>query len=497
MPYLPELYSGVFLSRPERVLEPMRRAIATAAICGMVLVAIAAHTEERSSEITFASETDIRKILADRLGSLGSQGQGIGIVVGIVQPQGRRIISYGHLQPREPQTQAGDTVFEIGSVSKVFTALLLADMVRRGEVSLSDPVAKYLPVDVRVPQRNGRAITLLDLATHTSGLPFMTDEAPAYSATEYPASKLYAFLRRYELSRDPGAEWEYSNVGYWLLGQALSFRAGTDYETLLRTRALRPLTLRSTAVTPTPAMKAKLVPGHNAILEPARSFSSVSIYAAMPAAGGLVSTADDLLKFLSVAMGREPSPIATSMAVMLNTRRPIDGDQQALGWVITGKNESQLITHDGGTWGYASAVAFDPRRRIGVVVLSNQVADVSDIAHHILRPHTPLQKTQYRKHTEVEIDPKLLDSYAGWYQAQEEGVFSIVRERDHLTIQVPAGWGLPKFRLRPESREDFFVAELPIRVTFRTDDQGHVNGLLIYPPRSQHALVASKTGAAH
>jgi serine-type D-Ala-D-Ala carboxypeptidase/endopeptidase len=475
----------------------MRPAITTAAICAIVLVAIAARTEQSSSEITFGSETDIRKILAERIGSLGNQAQGIGIVVGIVQPQGRRIISYGHLQPSEPQTQAGDTVFEIGSVSKVFTALLLADMVRRGEVKLSDPVAKYLPVNVRVPQRNGHAITLLDLATHTSGLPFMTDEAPAYSATEYPASKLYAFLGRYELSRDPGAEWEYSNLGYWLLGQALSSRAGMDYETLLRTRALRPLKLRSTAVTLTPAMKARLAPGHNAILEPAFAFSSVSIYAAMPAAGGLVSTANDLLEFLSVAMGNEPSPITASMAVMLNTRRPIDGDQQALGWVVTGKNESQLIMHDGGTWGYASAVGGEAKRQIGVVVLSNQVADVSDIARHILRPNTALQKTQYQKHTEVEIDPKLLDTYAGWYQAQEEGVFSIARERDHLTIQVPAGWGLPRFRLRPESREDFFVAELPLRVTFRTDDQGHVNGLLIYPPRSQHALVASKTAAAY
>jgi D-alanyl-D-alanine-carboxypeptidase/D-alanyl-D-alanine-endopeptidase len=242
-----------------------------------------------------------------------------------------------------------------------------------------------------------------------------------------------------------------------------------------------------------PRLKSRLALGHNAVLQPAPDFYSTSIYATVgPEAGGLVSTVNDLLTLLSVAMGYERSPLALSMASMLNTRRPIDGSEQALGWVVTGRGDDQLFMHDGGSWGFVSSVAWDPNRRVGVVVLSNQLASVSDIALHLLRPDVPLQPPTAAKHTEINLDSKILDACSGQYDAKEEGVFLIVQEPDFLTIQMPTGWGLPKFRLRPESPRDFFVAELPIRVTFRTDSNGQVNGILVYPPRGQHALPASR-----
>src|SRR5207248_11710798 len=112
---------------------------------------------------------EIRKILAERV---GENETAVGIVVGVIDPQGRTIISYGHRNAGDARPLNGDTVFEIASVTKVFTALLLADMVEKNEVALSDPASKYLP-DIKLPERNGRSITLADLATHTSGLPFM------------------------------------------------------------------------------------------------------------------------------------------------------------------------------------------------------------------------------------------------------------------------------------------------------------------------------------
>jgi hypothetical protein len=177
---------------------------------------------------------------------------------------------------------------------------------------------------------------------------------------------------------------------------------------------------------------------------------------------------------------------------MLGTRRPMDGSEQALGWVVIGKADDHLIVHDGGTWGFASSVAWDPKRRVGVVVLSNQVAGVSDIARHLLRPNVPLERPTATKRTEIAVDSAVLDAYAGRYEAQGEGVFIIVREDGFLTIQVPADWGLPKLRLRPESPRDFFVAELPLRVTFQTDGEGRVNGFLVYPPRGQRAIPANR-----
>jgi CubicO group peptidase (beta-lactamase class C family) len=172
-----------------------------------------------------ASDSEIRAILAERVGAVGD---GVGIVVGVVEPEGRRVISYGQISKGNPRPPDGETAFEIGSVTKVFTALLLADMVWRGEVALGDPVAKYLPAGVKIPRRNGRSITLLDLATHTSGLPFMPDEETT------SAAQLYQLLARHELRRDIGAEREYSNLGYWLLGEALASRAGRDFESLVR-----------------------------------------------------------------------------------------------------------------------------------------------------------------------------------------------------------------------------------------------------------------------
>ncbi|HWN40995.1 MAG TPA: serine hydrolase [Thermoanaerobaculia bacterium] len=401
------------------------------------------------------SDAEIRKVLAEWG---GAEGEGVGVVVGVVEPQGTRVIAYGRI-PLD-----GDTVFEIGSVTKVFTALLLADMAGRGEVSLTDAVVKHLPSGVKIPERNGRAITLLDLATHTSGLPFMPADA-----------QLYQFLARYELPREIGAEREYSNLGYWLLGEALASKAGMDFESLLRKRVLAPLKLESTAITLSPQLQARLAAGHDASLQPSPLFSAVPVYSLMPAAGGAVSTVNDLARLLRVAMGYDPSPF---------TQAP-----QALAWTEIAEGDGTLIFHDGGTFGYASSVAWDPKKRVGVVVLSNQVAGVGEVARHLLRPDLPLPKATVTKRTEIALDPAVLDSYAGRYEAPGEGVFVIGRERDFLTIQLPADWGLPKLRLRPESRRDFFVAELPLRVTFQPD------GILVHPPRGQRAVPAIRTGS--
>jgi CubicO group peptidase (beta-lactamase class C family) len=140
-------------------------------------------------------------------------------------------------------------------------------MVQRGEVNLNDPVVQYLPSDVNMPARAGRSITLQDLATHTSGLPSMpgnfqpSDPSNPYS--DYSVEQLYSFLSNHQLTRDVGALYEYSNVGFGLLGHTLAQRAGLDYETLVRTRVLQPLSMSSTAVTLSPELISRLSAGHD------------------------------------------------------------------------------------------------------------------------------------------------------------------------------------------------------------------------------------------
>ena len=313
-----------------------------------------------------------------------------------------------------------------------------------------------------------------------------------------PSSSFYQFLARYQLPRDPGTEWEYSNLGYWLLGEALANRAGMSYETALQTRVLAPLRLANTAFIPSPRMKDKLSVGHDAALQRAPAWNQLSMYADLQAAGGLISTTNDLLTFLAATLGYDKSPLSPAMAAMLTVRRPISGPDvaQALGWVVAGKGDEQLIVHEGGTWGYASSVAWDPKARIGVVVLSNQLTSVDDIARHLLRPNIPLAKVVSAVHSEIALTSTTLDSYIGRYEGRDGETFIVGREGDYLKIKLPSDWGLPNLRVRPETHTRFFVSELPLRLEFETDANGQVAGMLVYPPRGQRALHTTRVSSS-
>jgi CubicO group peptidase (beta-lactamase class C family) len=339
------------------------------------------------------ADTDIMKILSDRI---DIRQQGVGIVVGVIDAAGRRVIAHGSAEVNATRPVNGDTLFEIGSATKVFTSLLLADAAERGEVAVTDPIAKYLPADVKVPQRSGRQITLQDLAMHTSSLPRLPGNLAPPDATNpyahYTVAQLYAFLSSYELPRDVGARYEYSNLGGGLLGHVLALRAGMDYEALVRARIAGPLGMASTAIALTEPLKQRLAAGHNAMRVRVPKWD----IPALAGAGALRSTANDLLAFLAAELGYAPSPLNAAMASMLRTRRPtgVAGLDVALGWhILTTPSGREIVWHNGGTGGYRSFVGFDPKARTGVVALSNMstMTGVDDIGRHLLDPALPLQ----------------------------------------------------------------------------------------------------------
>ena len=422
------------------------------------------------------TDAEIRQMLVDRI---DTQHQSVGIVVGIITPEGRRIISYGHLNQGDARTLNGDTVFEIGSVTKVFTSLLLADMVQHNQVALDDPVAKYLPPSVKMPQRNGRSITLVDLATHTSGLPRlptnMHPKDPANPYADYSVEQLYEFLSTYQLTRDIGSRYEYSNLSGGLLGHVLARRAGKDYEALVLSEVCAPLGMMSTTITLTPQMKARLAVGHDAGLQQVENWDLPTL----AGAGALRSTANDLLTFLAANLGFTQTPLAPAMAAMLKTRRPVGGGLEvALGWHIFTSNGKEIIWHNGGTGGYRSFIGFDPKTRVGVVALSNaETTDgVDDIGHHLLDPAFPLAKPP-KEHKQVNVDPKLFDRYVGKYALTPAFVLTVSREGDHLFLQAT---GQPKVEIFPESEREYFVKVVDAQITFIVDAAGKTTELVLH-----------------
>ena len=287
----------------------------------------------RGAAAQVVNDSEIRRILVDRI---DTQHQGVGIVVGVIEPAGRRVIAYGSMAVDDKRPIDGDTIFEIGSATKVFTSLLLADAVRRGEVALTDPVAKYLPAGVKVPERGGKKITLVDLATHTSGLPRLpanlAPKNPANPYADYTVKQLYDFLSTYELPRDIGSQYAYSNLGAGLLGHALSRRAGMDYETLVRSRITGPLAMKNTSITLSEEQKRRLAVGHGENRERVANWDLPTL----AGAGAIRSTANDLLTFLAANLGYSKSSLAAAMASQLDVRRPTSdpGLHIALGWHV-------------------------------------------------------------------------------------------------------------------------------------------------------------------
>ncbi|MEA2336910.1 MAG: hypothetical protein QOE82_917 [Thermoanaerobaculia bacterium] len=421
-------------------------------------------------------DKDIRAILADRI---DVQHQSVGIVVGVIDPSGRRVVAYGNTAKGGKLVDA-DTVYEIGSITKVFTSLLLADMAQRGEVALTDPVSKYLPPNVKVPERGGKKITLIDLATHTSGLPRMpTNFHPKDAANPYAdftVAQLYEFLATVELTRDIGSKYEYSNLGGGLLGHALARRAGTDYETLVRTRILEPLAMKSTAITLSKSMKERLATGHDGALQPVSNWDIPTL----AGAGALRSTTNDLLTFVGANLGIGKTPLAPAMAAMLATRRPTGNPnlEIALGWHVLTRNGQEIVWHNGGTGGYRTWIGFDPKSRTGVVVLSNTSTAVGpdDIGLHLLDPAVPLLQPAKERH-EVKVDAAVLEKYVGRYQLAPNFIITVTRQGDQLFAQAT---DQPRLEIFAESPREFFLKAVDAQLTFVVDDTGRATSIVLH-----------------
>ena len=401
---------------------------------------------------------------------------GIGIVVATLEKgKSPRIFSAGGSGSARPLD--GNTVFEIGSITKTFTSALLADMVERGEVKLDDPVSKFLPATVHVPSRGGKQITLLDLATQSSGLPRLPNNmSPANVLNpyaDYSVQQMYDFLSHYELTRDIGSQFEYSNLGVGLLGHALALRAGKTYEALVTERVLEPLGMHDTRITLTPEMQEHLAIGHaaNGTVQPTWDLPTLA------GAGALRSTASDMAKFLAANLDSTTGRVARALAVAHVPQRGAGTDQMKIGlvWLTLNQFGAPVVWHNGGTGGYHSFIGFDPATGRGVVVLANISTNIDDIGLHMVDDRFPL--TVMKEHKEVAINPAILDAYVGVYELAPNFQVAVTREGNSLFAQATAQ---PKFQLYPESDIEFFLKVVDASFIFVKGASGTVDQIILH-----------------
>lgn len=309
----------------------------------------------------------------------------VGLVLGIVKAGRSQVFGYGSVSRREARVPDEDTVFEIASVGKTFTATLLAEMSLGGEVSLDDPASAYLPADVKMPGSGGRAVTLLDLATHHSGLPSLPGNIrpkdPLNPYADYTVEALYRGLEAVEQESPSGTKYTYSNLGFGLLGHLLELRSGRSYEDLVVARICDPLGMASTRMTLDESMKGRLATPHD-------RGKAVPVWEdrTLAGAGSFLSSARDMLSYVRAHLGEGAGVLGEAMRLAVAKRRPTDRPTTAigLGWHIDSENALDIVWHNGGSGGSRSYVALLPASGVGVVVLSNSSASVDGLGKRLL-----------------------------------------------------------------------------------------------------------------
>jgi D-alanyl-D-alanine-carboxypeptidase/D-alanyl-D-alanine-endopeptidase len=415
---------------------------------------------------------DIDPALARMASERVASGATPSLVVATIVGKERHITGFGVVGPaaRQPDAQ---TVYEIGSISKTFTALLLADAVARAETRLEQDVGALLP-GYALPHFKGTPMSLLDLATHTSALPRLPDNLlprqPGNPYADYSEAELKAFLKGYSLPRAPGVRYEYSNLGYGLLGQALSARAGKPYAELVAERISTPLGLHDTGVALTARMQAQLAPGHDSQGRPVANWDMP----VLAGAGALRSTAQDMLDYLQAHMRTPGTGAPPGLREVQLPRRAsaMPGIVIGLAWHHQTVRGQPVVWHNGMTGGYASFIGFTADGARGVVVLGNASVSVDDIGMQALVPEAGASMAPARR-----LPAAALADYVGRYQLAPGFVLTVSAGAEGLLAQATGQSPAPVFAGKTD---EFFFKVVEASLTFARDASGKVNAVTLH-----------------
>ncbi|HTU68815.1 MAG TPA: serine hydrolase domain-containing protein [Candidatus Baltobacteraceae bacterium] len=371
------------------------------------------------------------------LRSLLPSGTGAVIVLGYLAPDGTR--SYDVITPPSG-TASGigpHSLFEVGSITKTFTAIALAHMVRAGAIALSSPIQTYLPAGVRAPTFDGEQITVQDLADHHSGLPRMPPGlvfARPGALADYTSAQSYAALAAYKLTRAPGSQYEYSNWGVGLLGQLLATRAGTSYAHLVERAIIDPLRLRDTSVPAPNATAGDIVAGYDADGNPQ---PYMTWNGSLAGAGAIRSSVSDLLTLGSACLPGAGTPISGDCAFAIEPRADAGKQKARVGLVWETQDQDKLVWHNGDTLGYHGFLGIDPVHHTVLAMLSNVSVFMDYTALHVLDPSFPVPRTP----PPLVLPAAKLAAYEGRYRLADGSHSAIIVEEDAQGLRMRDGRG--------------------------------------------------------
>jgi CubicO group peptidase (beta-lactamase class C family) len=401
------------------------------------------------------------------------------MVVGLYDRGKTEVYGFGKGPGGAPPTAT--TLFEIGSVTKVYTSLLFADAIQRREVGIDQPVSELLPTGVSVPTRDGAVITLKHLALHSSGLPriptSLAPNAPDPYAT-FDETALYNDLAQTHLDFAPGQQIVYSNYGVGLLGFALGKKLGVGYPRALADRVLKPLGLEDTFLTVPAADAARRATGTNTDLQPVAPWT----FDVLAPAGALISDAHDQLALIDAeldAAAGGKQPLRAAMRLTQEPQLENQGPNEGLGWQIDAKGR---YWHNGETGGFHSYIGFDPKTKHGIVILSATalmpIDNLSDVLYDVLDGKSPASAAYP---TGEQLAP-----LTGHYDFQGTTLeVKLAGKRVYLE-----GPGVAPYRMVPLSDKAFWIQQLQSIAVFET--KGDKVSDIVFQI-GEHQLVANKT----
>ena len=447
---------------------PRRRAIPSAIVLALHATCLLGQA------VTASDDSVVRRLIQERI----ETRRNVGIVAGLIDSTGRRRV-YASGTARGPGSAPVDanTVFEIGSITKTFTAAILADMALHGDVSLDDPVSRYLPSSVRL-KPNGREITLLDVATQSSGLPAIPTNfrpaSPDDPYADYGTPQLHAFLAGYAPPHPPAELYAYSNLGFGILGNLLSAHAGVPYETLVARRVLDPLGMTDTRIVLSADMRRRLATCHDRDGDEVANWN----FDALAGAGALRSTVNDMMKYLAANLDSTSRPLGVVLRDAQRPRRPttIPNTRIGLAWHVLSAFGSDIVWHNGETGGYHSFIGFDPARRVGVVILSNSATSIDDLGFHLVDARIPLRPPPSPP-IEIAQDTAMIEQYVGAYELAPGTRMNATRVGSKLYIRLT---GQQRFRVFPSTDTTYYLTTIDAQLTFHHDGRGRIAEVVLH-----------------